>query len=80
MHAPCTPLLVHTPCTPTHTPRAPHAHPTHTVQALHFDSDYEGLSEAWDEDDARGWVMGFDDPSMVQLLRLYPCPYPCPYP
>ena len=36
----------------------------HTVQALHFDSDYEGLSEAWDEEDARGFVMGFDDPSM----------------
>ena len=23
-----------------------------------------GLSEAWDEEDARGYVMGFDDPSM----------------
>jgi|TARA_B110001469_G_C9307550_1_gene166520 hypothetical protein len=34
------------------------------VQALHFDSDYEGLSEAWEEEDARGYVMGFDDPSM----------------
>ena len=63
-----------------HTPRTPHAHPMHTVQALHFDSDYEGLSEAWDEEDARGYVMGFDDPSMVRLLRLYPCSYPCPYP
>ena len=44
-----------TPCTSLHAP---------TVQALHFDSDYEGLSEAWDEEDARGFVMGFDDPSM----------------
>ena len=24
----------------------------------------QGLSEAWDEEDARGYVMGFDDPSM----------------
>ncbi|KAL1503242.1 hypothetical protein AB1Y20_011298 [Prymnesium parvum] len=31
---------------------------------LHADSDVEALSEAWEEDDARGFVMGSDDPSM----------------
>lgn len=31
--------------------------------ALHFDSDVEALSEAWEEDDARGWVMGCEGPS-----------------
>ena len=32
--------------------------------ALAADSDFEGLSEAWEEEDARGHIMGSDSPDM----------------
>ena len=38
-------------------------------EAMHF---VQGLSEAWDEEDARGYVMGFDDPSMGWCAGYWP--------